>query len=196
MTTIEQSTVRARIATPVKDEAEVILREKGLTLSEVLRETLLRVIDLRDVPFPVRNPTGHVVDTSRSLARINYDAGMKLLPELHQARWAEHYGELHSDKRSARAAGDSGKVKELEQAISDHLKTRYDTSGTRELIEAQYRRELAAEQLKEISARLAESEGAFKKLAEHARSLAAEVAEASGSITTAAAKKHGHARHI
>lgn len=179
MTTIEQTTVRARVATPVRDEATEILRAKGLTVSDVMRETLLRVIEQRDVPFPVRNPTGRVVDTSRSPARFNYDTSMKLLPELHQARWAEHYGELHSDKRKAKAAGDDGLVKELEQAITDHLKTRYDTSSTRELIETQYRRERAAEQLKEISVHLAESEGAIKKLAEHARGLAAEAAEAS-----------------
>jgi addiction module RelB/DinJ family antitoxin len=203
MSTSDQTTVRARVATPVRDEATEILKEKGLTVSDVMREALLRVIERRDVPFPVRNPTGRVVDESRSIARVNYDAGMELLPELHQARWAERNGELMRDRTKARAAGDEGRVEELRAAILDHQKSRYDTSSTRELIEMQYRRELANEQIKEFSARLKESENTFARLAEQARGLVADVTEATGRALDVAAggsiapvtPKRGHARH-
>ncbi len=90
-------------------------------------------------------PGGSVVDRSRSIARVSYDAGMELLPELHQTRWAEQYGKLHSERRAAVAAGDAGKVAEVMQAIQDHLKGRYDTSSTRELIETQFRHEAPEE---------------------------------------------------
>lgn len=92
-----------------------------------------------------RVPGGSVVDTSRSLARVNYDAGMKLLPELHQARWAERYGELMRERAKAKEAGDTGKVEELREAILDHHKTRWDTSGTRARIEADYLHEAPEE---------------------------------------------------
>lgn len=94
---------------------------------------------------PSADATGRVVDTSRSVARFNYDTSVKLLPELHQARWAERYGELMRDRTKARESGDPGKVEELRAAILDHQKTRYDTSSTLELIEDQYRQELAKE---------------------------------------------------
>jgi antitoxin component of RelBE/YafQ-DinJ toxin-antitoxin module len=202
-TSDDQTTVRARVATPLRDEAAKILKGKGLTVSDVLRETLLRVIERRDVPFPVRNPTGRIVDESRSVARVNYDAGMKLLPELHETRWAERNGELMRERTKARAAGDEGRVEELRVAILDHQKARYDTSGTRELIEVQYRRELANEQIKEFSVRLKESEKTFARLAEQARGLVADITEvtgrafdavASGSITPVTPKRR-HARH-
>ncbi|MBD8872876.1 hypothetical protein [Rhodanobacter sp. DHB23] len=99
-------------------------------------------------PMPSGSATGRVVDESRSVARINYDAGMKLLPELHQARWAERYGELMRDRSKAKATGDVTKVEELRQAILEHHKSRYDTSSTRELIEAQYRKDLEKEEQK------------------------------------------------
>lgn len=95
---------------------------------------------------PSASAVGNVVDTSRSLARVSYDAGIKLLPELHQTRWAERYGELMRDRNKAWAAGDVAKVEELRKTILDHLKTRYDTTETRALIEEQYQRDLAAEQ--------------------------------------------------
>lgn len=94
---------------------------------------------------PSAEAVGHVVDTSRSLARISYDAGIRLLPELHQARWAERYGELMRDRRKAWEAGDMAKVEALRQAILDHHKSRYDTTETRARIEAQYQCDLAAE---------------------------------------------------
>jgi len=187
MTTIEQTVVRARVATAVKDEAAGILRGKGLTVSDLMRETLLRVIDTGDVPFPVRNPVGSVVDKSRTLAQVNFDAGMKLLPELHQARWAEHYGELMRDRTKARAAGDTAKVEELRQAILDHHKSRYDTTETRQLIEAQYRRESA----EEVQAVRVAPEGRSRD------ENAAHNIRLDGPDTTRAhstKRKHGHAR--
>ena len=197
-TSDDQTTVRARVATPLRDEAAKILKGKGLTVSDVLRETLLRVIERRDVPFPVRNPTGRIVDESRSVTRVNYDAGMGLLPEVHETRWAERNGELMRERTKARVAGDEGRVEELRTAILDHQKSRYDTSSTRELIEMQYRRELANEQIKEFSVRLKESESTFARLAEQARGLVANVTEvtgraldvvASGSITPITPKR-------
>jgi len=99
-------------------------------------------------PMPSASAFGSVIDESRSLARINYDASMELLSELHQTRWAERYGELMHDRSKARAAGDAAKVAELRLAILEHHKSRYDTTETRQLIEARYRADLEKEDQK------------------------------------------------
>jgi DNA-damage-inducible protein J len=145
MTTIEQTVVRARVATAVKDEAADILRGKGLTVSDLMRETLLRVIDTGDVPFPVRNPIGQVVDDSRSLAQVKYDAGMKMLPELHQSWWSQQLGQLMSDERKAEAAGDAKQLASVDKALRAHYKLRHDTAVTKARLEKRLKDELQEE---------------------------------------------------
>lgn len=182
MSTIKnQTTVRARIATDLKHQATEILKSKGLTVSDVLRETLVRVVEQRDEPLPAPRLSEAVFEKKPSLADVKYKSGLKLLPELHQARWAERNGEMMRERTKARAAGDEAKVAELRAKILDHQKMRWDTSSTLALIEAQYRRELIDEQIKAFDARLKESESAFARLFEQARGLIEDVTAATES---------------
>lgn len=48
--------VRARIAEDVKDEATAVLAEMGLTVSDILRMTLIRVARDKAVPFELKVP--------------------------------------------------------------------------------------------------------------------------------------------
>ncbi|WP_116652677.1 type II toxin-antitoxin system RelB/DinJ family antitoxin [Pelagibacterium sediminicola] len=48
--------VRARIDEDVKDEATAVLAEMGLTVSDILRMTLIRVARDKAVPFELKVP--------------------------------------------------------------------------------------------------------------------------------------------
>lgn len=48
--------VRARIDEEVKDEASAVLAEMGLTISDLLRMTLIRVARDKAIPFEIKVP--------------------------------------------------------------------------------------------------------------------------------------------
>ncbi|RDE07616.1 type II toxin-antitoxin system RelB/DinJ family antitoxin [Pelagibacterium lacus] len=48
--------VRARIDEEVKDQASAVLEEMGLTISDVLRMTLIRVARDKAIPFEIKIP--------------------------------------------------------------------------------------------------------------------------------------------
>lgn len=50
-TATQNSFVRARISQSLRDEAEVVLHDLGLTISDVVRMTLTRIAKERAVPF-------------------------------------------------------------------------------------------------------------------------------------------------
>ncbi|OIQ67258.1 antitoxin DinJ [mine drainage metagenome] len=56
MTAIANSFVRARVNKIMRDDAEAVLRDLGLTISEVMRMTLTRIAKDKAVPFELFVP--------------------------------------------------------------------------------------------------------------------------------------------
>lgn len=75
--------VRARIDERLKDEAAAVLAEMGLTVSDVVRMTLTRVVKDRALPFELKVPNGETraaIEESRAMmkarrARFNDEQG-------------------------------------------------------------------------------------------------------------------------
>ena len=75
--------VRARIDERLKDEAAAVLAEMGLTVSDVVRMTLNRVVKDRALPFELKVPNGETrtaIEESRAMmkarrARFNDEQG-------------------------------------------------------------------------------------------------------------------------
>ncbi|HTY48293.1 MAG TPA: type II toxin-antitoxin system RelB/DinJ family antitoxin [Steroidobacteraceae bacterium] len=59
---IKNAVVRARIDQALKEQAARVLASVGLTVSDVLREVLVRVARDGELPFEVRTPLGGVRD--------------------------------------------------------------------------------------------------------------------------------------
>jgi DNA-damage-inducible protein J len=62
--TPKNSVVRARIDSALKDQASRVLEAMGLTVSDVLREIMVRVARDKKLPFKVRTSLGAVLDAS------------------------------------------------------------------------------------------------------------------------------------
>jgi DNA-damage-inducible protein J len=56
----KDAVVRARIDPDLKEQASLVLRAMGLTVSDVLREVLVRVAQQKELPFQVRTSLGAV----------------------------------------------------------------------------------------------------------------------------------------
>jgi addiction module RelB/DinJ family antitoxin len=63
--------IRARIDADVKERASHVLESMGLTLSDVLREVMVRLADDKKLPFRVRTSLGSV--RAVSVGMINED---------------------------------------------------------------------------------------------------------------------------
>lgn len=64
--------VRARIDERLKDEAAAVLAEMGLTVSDVVRMTLTRVVKDRALPFELKVPNGETraaIEESRAMMK-------------------------------------------------------------------------------------------------------------------------------
>jgi len=55
---VKDAVVRARIDPVLKERATRVLGEMGLTVSDVLREVMVRVANDMELPFPVRTSLG------------------------------------------------------------------------------------------------------------------------------------------
>jgi DNA-damage-inducible protein J len=62
ITSAKDAVVRARIDPGLKEQASRVLEAMGITVSEVLREVLVRVANDKALPFPVRTSLGGVRD--------------------------------------------------------------------------------------------------------------------------------------
>jgi DNA-damage-inducible protein J len=60
--------VRSRVSVEVKEEATVVLRDMGLTVSDLMRIVLTRVAKERTLPFDLR-PNALTVETLEKSAR-------------------------------------------------------------------------------------------------------------------------------
>jgi addiction module RelB/DinJ family antitoxin len=58
MATAKDAVVRARIDPGLKEQAARVLEAMGLTVSDVLREVMVRVANDRELPFQVRTSLG------------------------------------------------------------------------------------------------------------------------------------------
>lgn len=58
----KDAVVRARIDPELKEQAARVLEAMGLTVSDVLREVMVRVASDKELPFQVRTPLGRVRD--------------------------------------------------------------------------------------------------------------------------------------
>ena len=131
-TSTHSDIVRARIDTGLKEQASRILEGMGLTVSDVLREALVRVAEDKRLPFPVRTSLGRTIspEAKRKLEEM-------FLPELHQARWAERLAQLRDEKRRARTEAERDAI---QTQIMEHYDHRHDTDMTRrELQESEQR---------------------------------------------------------
>jgi addiction module RelB/DinJ family antitoxin len=61
-TSPKDAVVRARIDPDLKEQASRVLQAMGLTVSDVLREVMIRVAQDQALPFPVRTSLGAVLD--------------------------------------------------------------------------------------------------------------------------------------
>jgi DNA-damage-inducible protein J len=68
--------VRARIDPGLKEQATRVLETMGLTVSDVLREVLVRVANDKELPFQVRTALGAVRD-----ARVGTQAPQSRTPD-------------------------------------------------------------------------------------------------------------------
>lgn len=93
----------------------------------------------------VRAPVNESIDEDHSLARINYAAGIELLPELHQAWWAQQLAQLMEDERRAEASGDSRQITQADEALRHHYALRHITNITAEKLAATLQTELQQE---------------------------------------------------
>jgi addiction module RelB/DinJ family antitoxin len=62
ITSAKDAVVRARIDPQLKENAARVLQAMGLTVSDVLREVMVRVANDKELPFPVRTSLGGVRD--------------------------------------------------------------------------------------------------------------------------------------
>jgi len=113
--------VRARVEPSLKLQAMKILKAKSITVSDLLREVLVRVVSDGDLPFPVRTRTGVVSPETKAVLDKMF------LPELHQTRWAERLAQLQDEQD---AATDPAQVQAIEEQIREHYKHEYDVSQT------------------------------------------------------------------
>ncbi|MBS0212569.1 MAG: type II toxin-antitoxin system RelB/DinJ family antitoxin [Proteobacteria bacterium] len=118
----EDEVVRARIKSDLKAEAVQVLDGLGMTVSDLMRETLIRVVQDRAVPFSVRTRTGVIgIETKHKL-------DVMFAPELHRVRWAERLAQLTEARH---AASTPAGVEAAKSAIREHMKHEYDTDQTR-----------------------------------------------------------------
>ncbi len=62
VTSTKDAVVRARIDPRLKEQATRVLEAMGLTISDVLREVMVRVVNDKELPFQVRTALGAVRD--------------------------------------------------------------------------------------------------------------------------------------
>ncbi len=121
--------VRARVDPSLKREAVRVLDSIGISVSDLMRETLVRVVQDGAVPFTVRTRTGVVSpETKRKLDAM-------FLPELHQTRWAEGWAQLEDQRKVAATPAEAEAIK---AQIREHFKHRFDVEQTRRELEARY----------------------------------------------------------
>ncbi|TAL63697.1 MAG: hypothetical protein EPN79_16210 [Burkholderiaceae bacterium] len=118
--------VKARVAPELKEEATAFLRGYGLTISDLLRETLVLTVSAKKLPFAVRNRTGGVLrpELKKQLADMH-------LPELHATRWAERAAQLEAQLDRAERDQDAELVASTEEALAEHYKHEFDVEQTR-----------------------------------------------------------------
>lgn len=70
----QDSVVRARIATSIKERAADALADMGLSVSDAIRLLLIRVADERRLPFEVKAPN---TTTRRAIEELEAGKGLK-----------------------------------------------------------------------------------------------------------------------
>lgn len=76
----ENVVVRARISPKIKEEASIVLKEMGLTVSDVFRMTLSKIAKEKALPFDLHIPNSETIATLEKSERGE---------DLHHAKNAE-----------------------------------------------------------------------------------------------------------
>lgn len=77
--------VRARIESDLKREASAVLESMGLSISDLIRMTLIRVVAERALPFEVRTPNRETAKALRAAKRgevTRFDSVASLMADL------------------------------------------------------------------------------------------------------------------
>ena len=119
--------VRARVDQRLKQDSQKILETLGVSISDVLRETLVRLVEKKKLPFPVRTRKGVVSPEIRDrLIDRN-------LVELHASRWAETTAQLETSiaTEKAKTRPDRGRIEQLEHQLDEHYANRHKPETSR-----------------------------------------------------------------
>lgn len=89
ITSAKDAVVRARIDPGLKEQAARVLEALGVTVSDVLREVLVRVANDKALPFPVRTSLGGVRDAKfRTITEEQFWARKRALQASDRAKAA------------------------------------------------------------------------------------------------------------
>ncbi len=119
---------KVRVDPALKREAMEVLEARGITMSDLMRETLALVVRDRDIPFAVRQRSGRMVEPG--LQRTLVDDN---LPELHKRLWAEQTPKLEAEieAETDKETPDEARLAGLEAQISRHYANRFKPETSR-----------------------------------------------------------------
>jgi DNA-damage-inducible protein J len=75
------TSVRARVEEDLRDDASAILKALGLTISDVLRMTLTRVVHDWALPFELTQPNAETITAIEEARKIRLDKRQRLVSE-------------------------------------------------------------------------------------------------------------------
>lgn len=82
------ATIRARVEEELRDDASAILKSLGLTISDVLRMTLTKVVNDKALPFELTRPNAETIAAieearkMRQAKRHRFATGLDLINDL------------------------------------------------------------------------------------------------------------------
>jgi addiction module RelB/DinJ family antitoxin len=118
--------VRARVSSSLKEEASTILGRLNVSMSDLFREVLVKVVAEQNIPFAVRTRTGLSEPLRRHLIADN-------IAEVHKSWWNSRYAELDKELlvEETKPTPDLTRIEALGAMLDEHEKVRFKPEVTR-----------------------------------------------------------------